>query len=316
MKKIFIAFLGVFILVSVSFIFGQRVWRNRVPKHLVKKTVEVDGLERNYYVFIPKHLSKREKVPVVFVFHGGGGNALQVERSLGFTNLARSEKFIAVYPQGIGKNWNDGRNTDATQAHRENINDLAFVKKMIDELSDNYKIDEKRIFSTGASNGGFFSNYLAVNLSEKFAAIAPVIGGISEPLSKNFNPKKPISVFIIQGTEDKFVPYNGGTVARNRGEFISTDDAIDLWTKHNKTSKKAIEGSLPDTNKRDGCTVKTFLWTKGKSNTEVKLFKLNGGGHTWAGGTQYLPKRIVGNVCRDFDATEVIWEFFKQHPKS
>ena len=316
MKKLLIAFLGVFILLSVTLIFGQRVWRNRVPKHLVEKKVEVNDLERTYYVFAPKSLKRNEKVPLVFVFHGGGGKALTMERSLGFTDLARRDKFIAVYPQGIGNNWNDGRVTDKSRAHRENIDDLAFVKKMIDELSNQYKIDKKRIYSTGASNGGFFSNYLAANLSEKFAAIAPVIGGIAKPVADDFDPKKPISVFIIQGTADKAVPYDGGTVWGNRGEFVGTDDAIKLWTKHNKTKKKAIKRNLPNTDKRDGCTVETFLWTGGKNNTEVQLYKMNGGGHTWAGGSQYLPKFLIGNVCRDFNATEVIWDFFKNHPKS
>lgn len=315
MKKVFIAFLGVFILFSVTFIFGQKVWRNRVPAHLVKKTIEVGDLEREYYVFVPKTLAKNEKVPLVFVFHGGGGTALRMDRFTKFSDLAEKEKFIVVYPQGIQNHWNDGRIVDVTENNGKAVDDVAFVKVMLDSLVTDYRIDEKRIFSTGLSNGGFFSNLLAVELSEKFAAIAPVIGGISEPLAKKFNPKKPISVFILQGTEDKLVPYNGGTVAGNRGKFISTDDAIKLWTNHNKTKKDAIRGNLPDTNKRDGCTTETFLWTNGKNNTEVKLFKLNGGGHTWPGGSQYLPKLIIGNVCRDFNATDIIWEFFKTHPK-
>jgi polyhydroxybutyrate depolymerase len=315
MKKVFIAFLGVFILLSISLVFGQRVWRNRIPKHLVEKTVTVDDLKRTYYVFTPPNLPKNEKVPLVFVFHGGGGTAFRMDRFTGFSDLAKKEKFIVVYPQGVENHWNDGRIVDVVKKDGKPVDDLAFVKVMLGKLVKDHSIDEKRIFSTGPSNGGFFSNYLAVELSEKFAAIAPVIGGISKPLSKKFNPKKPISVFIIQGTEDKLVPYNGGTVARNRGEFISTDDSIRLWKKHNKTNDQAIKGSLPDTNKRDGCTVETFLWKGGKNNTEIYLYKLNGGGHTWAGGTQYLPKFIIGNVCRDFNATEVIWEFFKTHPK-
>lgn len=315
MKKLFIIFLGVLILLSISFVFGQRVWRNRIPKHLVKKTVTADNLKRTYYVFAPKNLPKNKKVPLVFVFHGGGGTAFRMDRFTKFSNLARRDKFIVVYPQGIQKHWNDGRIVDVVKKNGKPVDDLAFVKKMLNKMTKEYKIDQDRIFSTGISNGGFFSNYLAVNLSDKFAAIAPVIGGVAKSLSEKFPPKKPISVFIIQGTKDKLVPYNGGSVAGNRGRFISTDDSIRLWKDHNKTKKNAIKGNLPDINRRDGCTVETFLWTGGKNNTEVKLFKLNGGGHTWAGGTQYMPKFIVGNVCRDFSASEVIWEFFKTHPK-
>jgi polyhydroxybutyrate depolymerase len=274
----------------------------------IKQTININGTIRTYYVFIPTNLPKEQKSALVLVFHGGGGNALQMERFSKFSQLAEKEKFIAVYPESINKNWNDGR--EFLQS-----DDLSFVKMMLDALLKNYKIDEKRIFSTGMSNGAFFSNYLAANHSQKLAAIAPVVGGIAEPFAPQFSPKEPVSVFIIQGTDDPLVPYNGGSVARNRGRMISTDHTIELWTKHNQTVTDSIKGTLPDADANDGCTVETYLWAKGKNSAEVKLYKKIGGGHTWAGGIQYLPKFMIGNVCRDFDATQAIWEFFKTHPK-
>ncbi len=313
MKKLSILFLGVLFVINASCVFGQR--ENRTRGNLVEKRIRVGDLLRTFYVYAPKTLQRNKKHPLVFVFHGGGGTAPRMGRFTKFDALARKEKFFVVYPQGIGKNWNDGRETNKTKAHRENVDDISFVRSMIDSLTKEYRIDEKRIFSTGPSNGGIFSHYIGANISDKFAAIAPVIGGIADPFYKRFNPKNPVSVFIIQGTADKLVPYNGGYIARNRGKVISTDKAIELWTNHNKTDKKPVRGNLPDTNKRDGCTVDTFLWKDGKNRTAVKLYKLNGGGHTWAGGINFFPRMIVGNVCRDFDAAEVIWEFFKNHPK-
>jgi polyhydroxybutyrate depolymerase len=305
MKKIFFWLFVLSVLTNTSCVFGQRI---RFQSNAVVKTITVNGTARSFRVFVPTNLPKEKKNPLVFVFHGGGSDAIDIENYTGFSVLAEREKFIAVYPDGIDKNWNDGRELVQTD-------DLAFVKAMLDLLVKEYGIDEKRIFSTGISNGGFFSNYIAANLSDKFAAIAPVVGGIAEPFAPKFAPKEPISVFIIQGTEDPLVPYNGGQVAKNRGRTISTDQTIELWTKHNQTAKSFTKAALPDTDKTDGCTVETYLWSGGKNGTEVKFYKEIGGGHTFASAKQYLPKFIIGNVCRDFDAKEVIWDFFKTHPK-
>jgi polyhydroxybutyrate depolymerase len=72
---------------------------------------------------------------------------------------------------------------------------------------------------------------------------------------------------------------------------------------------------LPDKDPNDGCRVKKLTHAKGKHGTEVVLYRIDGGGHTWPNGLQYLPKKIIGKVCRDINGTEVIWEFFKMHPK-
>lgn len=315
MKRFFVALLSVFILTGALAVLGQRIKRNRILRYFDKRTLISDQIERTYYVFAPKTLHRRKKIPLVFVFHGGGGTAAYTERVTKFSRLARRDKFIVVYPEAMYKNWNDGRGSKHVRSHRENINDLGFVEEMIYSLTKEYNIDEKRIYATGISNGAFFSNYVGGNLSEKFAAIAPVVGGIAEPFSKKFNPDNPVSVFIIQGTADGLVPYNGGIVAKRRGRTISTDDAINLWTKNNKTDNRSINRRLPNIDKKDGCTVNSFLWKNGTAGTEVKLFKMNGGGHTWAGTKNYLPKIIVGNICMDFDASVEIWNFFKSHPK-
>ncbi|MDH3494783.1 MAG: esterase, partial [Acidobacteriota bacterium] len=295
-----------------SCVFGQM----RTPRHLTQKTTVSGGIKRTYYVFKPAGVSKSKKLPVVMVFHGGGGTALRMERWLKFTDLARREKFIAVYPDGIGNNWNDGRDTQVNRAHKDKIDDLSFVSKLLDEVTLDYPVDKDRIYATGPSNGGIFSHFIAAQMADRIAAIAPVIGGIADPFHKRFEPSDPVSVFIIQGTEDKLVPYKGGEIGRNRGRVISTDETIRIWTNHNKTDSKAVEGNLADSDKNDGCRVETFTWRNGKNGTEVVLYKLIGGGHTWPGGSQYAPRFIVGRVCRDFDATEAVWQFFKDHPKN
>ena len=233
-----------------------------------------------------------------------------------FSDLADREGFIAVYPDGLWKNWNDGRAPSVSRAHRENVDDIGFVSALIDAVSMDHRIDLKRIFATGISNGGIFSHYLGANLSSRIAAIAPVSGGIAERFEERFKPEEPVSVFVIQGTDDPLVPFHGGGIVRGRrGRIIDTDEAVRLWVQRDGCQREPRTGTLPDADRRDKCAVKWYSWGHGQRNTEVKLYVIQGGGHTWPDGPQYLPALFVGRVCRDFNATEAIWEFFKNHPR-
>lgn len=284
--------------------------------------IKVNELERFFSIYIPPDLPKDDKFPLVFVFHGGGGDGESIKKLTKFNRLAKKEKFIVIYPEAIGNNWNDGRENEASRSYLENIDDVAFIETLIDLCVTSYGVDEKRIFTTGLSNGAVFSHYLAAHLSEKIAAIASVAGGIADPFCQQFRLTEPVSLFVIQGTADPFAPFDGGEIPPelklgiSRGKIISTLATIQLWIEQNEIKNDPIIGNLPDLDETDGCTVETYLWTGGKNETEIKFFKIDGGGHTWAGGEQFMPKSIFGNVCRDFDATKLIWEFFKQHPKN
>jgi polyhydroxybutyrate depolymerase len=293
------------------------------------RQVRVGGLMREFIVHVPPvHPASKvaAELPLVFVFHGGGGVAAREDKLSHFASLAQRERFVVVYPQGIGQSWNDGRDTTVSQAHRDKIDDLAFFDAMLALLSKEMIIDANRIYATGISNGAIFSHYLAANRAGQIAAIAPVAGGIAEPFYLQFKPTHPVSVLIIQGTEDPFVPYAGGRImpknAQNRGKVIPTDDAIKLWTTHNRTKVTPHEINLPNLDPNDGCLAKQLTWASGYSRAArakrgpvVQLLLLEGGGHTWPSGPQYLPASIIGRVCNDFDATAVIWDFFKTHPK-
>lgn len=288
-------------------------------KDTIVRTIKIDDSTRTYHLHIPPHLPTNQKLPIVFMFHGGGGTAAHAERESKFSDLADKEGFLVVYPAGIGKGWNDGRGVDAIAAQRNDVDDVAFISDVIDTLSTEFSVDDKRIYATGISNGAIFSHYLAAKLSTKIAAIAPVVGGMPVSLSTNFAPQSKVSVLIIQGTMDPLIPYDGGYVTPpgvgKRGEIISTDLAVQKWVTSNGCSTKAVEEALEDKSPSDGCRVTKMNYGNGKNGTEVCLYRIIGGGHTWPNGTQYLPQVVVGKCCRDFDGTSVIWEFFKSHPK-
>jgi polyhydroxybutyrate depolymerase len=174
--------------------------------------------------------------PLVLVFHEGGGTAEGTERMTGFSALADREGFLVAYAEGVGRNWSESREVTDSTAHGEKVDDVGFVKALIDAIGREHPVDPRRVYATGISNGGIFSHYLAARLSARIAAIAPVVGGMAEGIRSTFSPAQPVSVLILQGPSDPLVPYGGGGV-------------------------------------------------------------------------------LIGGVCRDFDATELIWTFFRCHSK-
>jgi polyhydroxybutyrate depolymerase len=254
-------------------------------------------------------------VPLVLVFHGGGGNGVGTERLTRFSELADREGLLVAYPEGVGRNWYDGREfATGSRAHRERIDDVGFVATLLDTLARAHAVDPRRIYATGISNGAVFSHYLAAHLSPRIAAIAPVVGGIADPPDAWLRPERPVSVLILQGTTDPLVPYRGGAIAFGRGRIIDTEEAARRWARLDGTAPEPRSTVLPAPGK-DHCGGLRLTYSGGRDGSEVVLVRLDGGGHTWPGGTQYLPEGLIGRVCRDFSATSIIWEFFRAHPK-
>lgn len=263
--------------------------------------------ERSYLLHVPPGL--KSPAPLVLALHGGGGTGAQFERWTKFSQLADREGFLVAYPDGIGKNWNDGRQDVQAQAFRDKVDDVAFLRAVVDDVARQQPVDRSRIYATGASNGGFMSSRLGIECPDLFAAVAPVIGGIPEGLQ----PTHPMPVLIIQGTEDPLVPYNGGEVnafGSKRGRLHSTDESVELWCAANGLQGPARVESLPDTDPQDGCHVERHDYGA------VRLYKVIGGGHTWPGAGQYLPQRFIGRVCNDLNGTETVWAFFREFKKT
>ena len=282
-----------------------------------RREMEVGGIQRTYSIHLPSRFPGGRPAGLVLVLHGGGGNGRQIERHTGFSPLADREGFIAVYPDAVDRNWNDGRGAAGISAQRQNVDDVAFLSALIEGLIREFALDPRRVYVTGASNGAFMSQRLAAEKSERIAAIAPVIGGMGPQIRDRFAPKARVSVLLMNGTEDPLVPYQGGPVARsaNRGETIGIAEIVRLWTTHNHCSGKPETVLLPDTDPADGTRVRRTTYAPCADRTAVILYAIEGGGHTWPGGSQYLPRAIIGRTSRDIDATAVIWQFFANHAR-
>jgi len=280
-----------------------------------------DGLQRTYKIHIPPSLPQNFSPALVFVLHGGGGTGDGMERLLtlgGFNSLSDENNFIVVYPDGIEKNWNDGRKNVSDPAHQQNIDDVGFFNALIENLTFEFNIDPNRIYSTGISNGAMMSYRLALELPEKIAAIAPVAGAIPVDILPQNPLFIPVSVCVISGTSDPLVPWEGGTVGTKRhprGVVISVPDSVNYWVKNNKCNSTPETILLPDKDPKDGTRVYYHKYSNGENNTEVVLYEIRNGGHTWPDGYQYLSELLVGKTSKDINANEVIWDFFKNHPK-
>jgi polyhydroxybutyrate depolymerase len=161
------------------------------------------------------------------------------------------------------------------------------------------------------------SFYLAYKLSRRIAAIAPVCGGISQTIAGDYSFQHSIPVLMINGTDDPLVRYQGGTGKFNKrnaenedAQMVPAEELLAKIVKLNSCDSRPLVTDIPDIDNSDGCDAVDYLYTC--HGVQVEFIKIVNGGHTWPGGPQYLPKFIIGRVCRDFNASEKIFDFFRK----
>jgi polyhydroxybutyrate depolymerase len=273
------------------------------------RMLTVNGIERSYVIHIPASYNGSQPVPLVMDFHGGGGNAETQMWTSNFSPLADKKGFIVVYPNGDGRlgdkllTWNGG--TCCGYSVSQQIDDVGFVRAMLADIQTITKIDPKRIYATGLSNGGIFSYRLACDASDIFAAIGPVSGTLNYP---QCNPATPVSVIHFHGTADQHVPYNGGTGDKSLTSvaFVSVKDSIEFWLKFDQCPAAPKTESFAD--------IQHDTYSNCANGTAVELYTINGGGHAWPGGNG--PASPTGDKpTQTISATNLIWNFFVAHPK-
>lgn len=275
-----------------------------------------DARERSYILHRPLTPAPGPR-PLVFALHGGGGSARNmIDLTGGRLNaLADRDGFYVVYPDGVENGWNDGRRDIQSIAHRENIDDVGFLRGLVAALGAEFSIDARRIAVAGISNGGMMSYRLACEAPE-FRLAVPVASQISALLAPECRPPRPITVVMINGEEDPIVPYAGGPIrlfswTRSRGEVLSTDATYALWMKWNACAPAAAEQALPDRDPADG--TRAFVRRSGScaGGVQTILYRIQGGGHAWPGGWAYLSEGLIGRTSRDLDVSELIAELLR-----
>lgn len=331
MKRVFVI-IGLIIIVLIVLAiwwffsyFGLGLADNRTPVQWISepgnygpgdygRKMQWGKLERFYEIHVPPSYSG-EPLPVVMVFHGGGGYPGYVRYSSRMSEIADREGFIVVYPAGSPQSlfkdrllvWNAGG--CCGRAMDNNVDDVGFVNAILDDAAKFFRVDSKRIFATGISNGAQMTYRVGIELSDRIAAIAP----ISAPTTTKKAPKRPLSVMHFHGLADEDVPFNGGTGIGVTGfNHISVTENMQFWIAQDQCP------SEPTATDRKNKAVMT-QWGPCAEGTEVVLWVLEDGGHTWPG-SRTIKKGSVevgtgrGYVNTDISTSELMWEFFKKHP--
>ena len=309
-----------FILFLLAALLCNKSYSGETSGSLKLFTLKTGGYTRAYRVYSPQNTDKAGKYPLLVILHGGGGTGKGMPRLTrgGFEKLADKNGALLAYPDGIDKNWNDYRADKSRKAQRENIDDVAFISAMLDEIAKGYPVDASRVYAAGISNGAMMSYTLACRAADRFAAAAPVAGAMPENLAAACAPSRPVPVLILNGTKDSLVHWEGGFVTgpfgkKKLGRTISVEKSRDFWLEKN-SCKAAKEVTKLDSDPEDGTSVTREAYSSCSGGSAVEFIRIDGGGHTWPGGTQYLPEFVIGKTSRELDANTEIWNFFMKHP--
>jgi polyhydroxybutyrate depolymerase len=268
--------------------------------------------ERAYIVHVPAKLGPRPAL--VLNFHGGGGNATAHQKYARMDAVADREGFVVVYPEGTGpleaalQTWNAGGCCGS--AVRDNVDDVGFVRRLLDDLAKRQAYDPARVYATGLSNGAMMSYRLGAELSDRIAAIAPVAGAIAVEL---YPTARAVPVMHVHSADDPRAPIGGGLgppfpMLNTRVNHIAVDAALGEWAKFSGCGTPAEQRERKEWK---GHTATLYAYPKCRA--EVLFWKLTGAGHVWPGGDpDYLPK-LLGAGTAVIDANEEMWRFFSRH---
>lgn len=255
-----------------------------------QRTLTVGEMERTYFIHIPAGLTSQQAAPLVFAFHGFQENSAQIRRYTGFDAVANEKGFIVVYPDGSGSSGSLSWNGSGCcgYALQNDIDEPAFVRAIIADVETLIRVDAKRIYAAGFSNGALLSYRLACEMSDTFAAVAPA-GGVL--MYAPCEPQEPVSVMHVHGAKDAVVPFAGGGSAI---QFPPVAESLVAWAKLDGCNgEKQVE--------KDGVLEHT-TFGECKPGISVELYVVDGTSHSW-------PSLYIAPI------SQMIWEFFAAHPK-
>lgn len=269
-----------------------------LPYHSHLYEVPIAGTAREYILHVPRKLDAGERPALVIMLHGHGERAEHFERTTGMSEKADRERFIVAYPQALGAPsvWHTA--VDGSP----HIDDVAFIRTLIDSLTQRYRVDPNRIYIAGHSNGAFMAYRAGAALSSRVAALGISAGSIGR-ITPNRDtlrvraPEHPVAVFIVHGKADTSVPYDGGRETDGPRRIVPEEESTLFWARSDgcqltPRSDTAMHGNVV----RDD-------FTECRAGTEVVRFTVMNLTHRWPTGGDAIA------------ATDSMWAFFSAHPK-
>jgi polyhydroxybutyrate depolymerase len=297
------------LLTLVAFLVAQPLPPQLPPEQLGpgdhSRTLMVGEQKRTYHVHVPPGYDAKKPAPVVLVLHGAAMSAAVMEWFCGMSAKADEAGFIAVYPSGTGPllTWNAGLFPGGLSPKR--ADDVAFIRKVLDDVATVVRTDPRRVYATGMSNGAMMCYRLAVEMPDRIAAIAPVAGVMC--LEKP-EPKQPVPILHLHGTKDGLVPFTGTMNGGGPYRFSSVEDCIHTWCKVNGCAETPKVTELPT--KEEKLKILRRDYSTGSEKAPVILYVIEGAGHTWPGMDRHAS--FLGLTTLSISANDVMWDFFKQ----
>lgn len=297
------------ILALLAFIAGP-AWAGT----LTRESIKHGGLTRTYEVYVPSGSTRG--LPVIFGLHGGGVAGGQFRRytQRRLERLADRRGFLVVYPDSFDGHWNAGY-SNGRRAEREGVDDVAFLGATADRMVLERGADPKRLYAVGISDGAFMIHRLACEDSPRWAAVAALAGAIGVEAAAACRPARPVPILLVNGTGDPFVHWEERYVrliAEKIGTRLTVPETVARWVGMNACPKTPRRSDLRDTDPDDGTRWSLTAWGPCKAGSEVLLYKVEGGGHTWPNGKK-VSANVIGRTSRDVNFEPLLWSFFARH---
>ena len=294
-----------------------------VLPELAPQTITIDGVPRTF-VAVP---GNRADAPLLLVLHGAGGTGIGTAALSGLAARGVAAGCAVVFPDGYLHVWGD-RTRPSLRARRERIDDVAFLVALVERLRSGGGRTGP-VFAIGMSNGGFLAEHLARHGLLDLTGVVLVASSATVASRRDRpqpTPVRPVRFLAFHGTADPLVAYGGGGIGalgrladrrppRNpawagRGVTAPIEDVASDWAAAGGSATAPV--AVPVAAAPNDLTVDHLSWP-GPHGTEAapaaQVYRIVGGGHTWPGGAEHLPARIVGPVAQGLDATGILLSF-------
>ncbi|WP_288392875.1 alpha/beta fold hydrolase [uncultured Herbaspirillum sp.] len=273
------------------------------------KTIRVGNLARAYF---SERNSIGEPRPLIIALHASGSSGSLMARATGLTEIAEAAGYMIVYPNGTGlaidaRTWNSGGCCGYAQMHK--VDDVAFLRALIDKLVKDGLADPQRVYLVGVSNGGMMAYRMAAEAPELFKAVAVVSAVLDVPPE---TVKAPMPLLHIHGSDDPFIPFLGGIGKQEVSQLprLSVARSIEAFIKADGAAPRPSVTDIPDT-ANDGTTIRQYTYASKTDPQAVVLYEVKGGGHAWPGGV--APIINGGKSSQNLDTSRTVINFFNAH---
>jgi polyhydroxybutyrate depolymerase len=288
-----------------------------VPVTELRQNITVDGVARWYLLTTPPPHPGAGPLPIVVDLHGLAEGAKLEALTTQFSAKAAANDFIAVFPNGTGSpvGWDI-----AASAHPNH--DIDFMNAMLDTLEANLCVDTSRVYATGLSDGALMTSLLACTMANRFAAFAAVAGIVMDSPCR---PGRRVPILAFHGTADPILHFNGGVGNAVLNHVLGTGPAPPPTT---QPPPKLNGGGYPSFVRewaaKDGCNLRSTDKKVGAQvilrtyrcppGAAVGFYIVLGGGHAWPGSElSAAVASITGPSTFEINATDLIWQFFREH---